>query len=124
MRTGRRRTGISPLSGSCDRGLDYVSAYHRPVPPPPPPLPRSPLLPLSQIAAPRPPPAAADPRPGNREPRPKLPPTTKPPFDAATTPPYRGGHPKVYAYIDAHQPEHVAALQRWLRQPSISAQSV
>src|SRR4051794_12955723 len=50
--------------------------------------------------------------------------TTTEAFDASKIPSYRGDHPKVDAYIDAHQPQHVAALQRWLRQPSISAQNV
>lgn len=44
-------------------------------------------------------------------------------FDAATISAYRGTHDAIYAYIDAHQKEHVANLQRWLRQPSISAQN-
>ena len=57
-----------------------------------------------------------------QRPEPKL--TTSAAFDASTIAPYRGDHPKIYAYIDGHQPEHLAALQRWLRQPSISAQSV
>lgn len=37
---------------------------------------------------------------------------------------YDGKHPEVYAHIDEHQEEHLAHLQRWLRQPSISAQNV
>jgi acetylornithine deacetylase/succinyl-diaminopimelate desuccinylase-like protein len=57
-----------------------------------------------------------------QRPEPKL--TTTAAFDASTIPADRTDHPKVYAYIDAHQPQHLAALQRWLRQPSISAQSV
>jgi acetylornithine deacetylase/succinyl-diaminopimelate desuccinylase-like protein len=57
-----------------------------------------------------------------QRPEPKL--TTTAAFDASTIPPYRGDHPKVYSWIDAHQPQHLAALQRWLKQPSISAQSV
>ena len=48
--------------------------------------------------------------------------TTTAAFDAKTIPAYRGTHPEIYGYIDAHQPEHVANLQRWLRQPSVSAQ--
>lgn len=46
------------------------------------------------------------------------------PFDARTIAAYTGDHARVYAHIQAHQPEHVAELQRWLRQPSISAQNV
>ena len=45
------------------------------------------------------------------------------PFDARTIPAYGGDHARVYAHIQAHQAEHVAELQRWLRQPSISAQN-
>ena len=49
--------------------------------------------------------------------------TTTDAFDARTIPAYRGTHPDVYAYIDGHQAEHLAHLQRWLRQPSVSAQN-
>src|SRR5260221_12480691 len=56
--------------------------------------------------------------------RPELKLTASAAFDASTIAPYRGTHPKVYSYIDGHQPQHLSAVQRWLRQPSISAQSV
>jgi acetylornithine deacetylase/succinyl-diaminopimelate desuccinylase-like protein len=46
------------------------------------------------------------------------------PFDAATIAPYTGNHAAVYAHITEHLPQHLAELQRWLRQPSISAQNV
>ena len=49
--------------------------------------------------------------------------TTEQAFDPATVPAYGGRHPDVYAHIDAHQAEHLASVQRWLRQRSISAQS-
>lgn len=42
-------------------------------------------------------------------------------FDASSVPAYEGRHADVYAYIDAHQAEHLAELQRWMRQKSISA---
>jgi acetylornithine deacetylase/succinyl-diaminopimelate desuccinylase-like protein len=45
-------------------------------------------------------------------------------FDASTVPAYEGRHDAVYRYIDEHLDEHLAHLQRWLRQPSISAQDV
>jgi acetylornithine deacetylase/succinyl-diaminopimelate desuccinylase-like protein len=45
------------------------------------------------------------------------------PFEAAKIAPYGGAHPDIYAYIDAHRDAHVANLQRWLRQRSISAQN-
>ena len=44
-------------------------------------------------------------------------------FSAKSIPAYRGTHPDIYGYIDAHQAEHLAGLQRWLRQPSVSAQN-
>lgn len=49
--------------------------------------------------------------------------TTTERFDAASVPAYGGSHPEVYAYIDAHQAEHLENLRRWVRQPSISAQN-
>lgn len=45
-------------------------------------------------------------------------------FDAASIPAYSGDHQAVYAFIDDHLEEHLEELQRWLRQPSISAQNV
>ena len=44
-------------------------------------------------------------------------------FSAASIPPYDGDHGSVYAHIDANLDEHVANIQRWIRQPSISAQN-
>jgi len=35
---------------------------------------------------------------------------------------YKGSSPKATAYIQANKAKHVAAIQRWVRQPSISAQ--
>jgi acetylornithine deacetylase/succinyl-diaminopimelate desuccinylase-like protein len=43
-------------------------------------------------------------------------------FDATAIPAYAGKHEAAYAYIDAHQQQHIANLQRWVRQRSISAQ--
>ncbi|MDO8862735.1 M20/M25/M40 family metallo-hydrolase [Haliea sp. E1-2-M8] len=43
------------------------------------------------------------------------------PFDAAAVPAYSGDHNAVYAHIDANLEQHLANIQRWLRQPSISA---
>ena len=45
-------------------------------------------------------------------------------FDASDIAPYTGDHGSIYAYIDEHLDEHLANLQRWLRQPSISAQNI
>jgi len=45
-------------------------------------------------------------------------------FDASSIPAYDGDHAAVYAHIDANLDAHVAALQRWIRQPSVSAQNV
>ena len=49
--------------------------------------------------------------------------TTEEAFEAATVPAYAGRHDKAYAYIDAHLPQHLENLQRWVRQPSVSAQN-
>jgi acetylornithine deacetylase/succinyl-diaminopimelate desuccinylase-like protein len=49
--------------------------------------------------------------------------TTDEAFDAATVPAYAGKHEAIYAHIDAHVPQHLAELQRWVRQPSVSAQN-
>lgn len=43
-------------------------------------------------------------------------------FDASEIPAYAGSHDAVYARIDADLDAHVAELQRWVRQRSISAQ--
>lgn len=45
-------------------------------------------------------------------------------FDAAAIPAYAGDHPAIYEDIDRNLDGHVAEIQRWLRQPSISAQDV
>jgi len=44
-------------------------------------------------------------------------------FDPRAVPAYAGRHDAIYAYIDQHAEAHVASLQRWLRQRSISAQN-
>lgn len=44
-------------------------------------------------------------------------------FDAAAIPPYAGDHAAIHARIDADQEQHIAELQRWVRQRSISAQN-
>jgi acetylornithine deacetylase/succinyl-diaminopimelate desuccinylase-like protein len=43
-------------------------------------------------------------------------------FAADTIPPYRGEHAAVYRHIDSNLDAHVANIQRWIRQPSVSAQ--
>jgi len=45
-------------------------------------------------------------------------------YDINAISPYTGDHTAIYEYIDSNLDAHIAALQRWLRQPSISAQSV
>lgn len=45
-------------------------------------------------------------------------------FSADTIAPYGGNHAAVYRYIDSHLDEHIANIQRWIRQPSVSAQKV
>ena len=37
---------------------------------------------------------------------------------------YTGEHKRIYSYIDEHLSDHFSNLQRWVRQPSISAQNV
>jgi hypothetical protein len=57
---------------------------------------------------------------------------TRPTYELATTEaydftaiqPYAADHDAVYDYIDTHLERHVSALQRWVRQPSISAKDV
>lgn len=44
-------------------------------------------------------------------------------YDAASVPAYAGDHAAIYARIDADQPQHIAELQRWVKQRSISAQN-
>jgi len=45
-------------------------------------------------------------------------------FDASSVPAYRGDHQAIYDHIDDNLSGHIRELQRWLRQPSISAQNV
>lgn len=45
-------------------------------------------------------------------------------YDVESIAAYSGSHEKIYDYIDANLDRHVGAIQRWLRQPSISAQNV
>ncbi|MCI0432891.1 MAG: M20/M25/M40 family metallo-hydrolase [Gemmatimonadetes bacterium] len=45
-------------------------------------------------------------------------------FDAATIAPYEGDHAAIYAHIDQNVDAHIAHIQRWLRQPSVSAQNI
>ncbi len=49
--------------------------------------------------------------------------TTDEAFDASTIPAYPGDHREVYGHIDANLGAHIASLQRWTRQRSISAQN-
>lgn len=45
-------------------------------------------------------------------------------YDFSAISPYSGDHADVYAHVDANIDGHLAAIQRWLRQPSISAQDI
>ena len=54
---------------------------------------------------------------------PDFPPSTDEKFDAAALGSYPGNHAAIYAHIDQNLDAHLANLQRWLRQRSISAQS-
>ena len=44
-------------------------------------------------------------------------------FDAASVAPFAGDYADVYAYLDKQGAHNLAQLQRWVRQPSISAQN-
>ncbi len=50
--------------------------------------------------------------------------TTDERFDPRSVQPYEGRHESAYQYIDDHLPQHIEELQRWVRQPSVSAQNV
>ncbi len=50
--------------------------------------------------------------------------TTTEAYDFSTIANYDGDHAAVYDHIDANIGSHLQAIQRWLRQPSISAQNV
>ena len=56
--------------------------------------------------------------------RPAFTPTTTEAYDFGKIPAYLENHQAVYDYIDENLDDHLAAIQRWLRQPSISAQNV
>ncbi|MCW8873404.1 MAG: M20/M25/M40 family metallo-hydrolase [Xanthomonadales bacterium] len=45
-------------------------------------------------------------------------------YDPSVVPAYAGDHQDVYSHIDGSIDQHIRALQRWMRQPSISAQNV
>ena len=45
-------------------------------------------------------------------------------YDFSKIPAYIDNHQAVYDYIDNHVDQHFAAIQRWLQQPSVSAQDV
>lgn len=49
--------------------------------------------------------------------------TTSEKFDARAVPAYEGRHDEVYKHIDANIASHLEQLQRWVRQPSVSAQN-
>ncbi len=55
--------------------------------------------------------------------RPRIAVTTNARYDASTIQAYRGAHADVYAHIDANQAAHLANLQRWVKQPSVSAEN-
>ncbi len=55
--------------------------------------------------------------------RPRFEITVQDTFRAASIPAYRGSHPDVYAHIDAQIGKHLANMQRWVRQRSVSAQN-
>jgi len=44
-------------------------------------------------------------------------------FTAASVEPYADTHDAVYAHIEQNLEQHIAEIQRWIRQPSVSAQN-
>lgn len=78
------------------------------------------LLQSASACAPAPP--MANPKP-QMEPV-RLRPTTAEKFDPRSIAAYAGSHPEVYAYIEQHRGAHLEQLQRWVRQPSVSAQNI
>ncbi|TQV72175.1 M20/M25/M40 family metallo-hydrolase [Aliikangiella marina] len=50
--------------------------------------------------------------------------STEESFDSESIAPYSGQHTAIYKHIDQSIEQHTAALQRWMRQPSISAQNI
>lgn len=55
--------------------------------------------------------------------RPRFSISTAEKFDPEAIPAYRGNHEAVYRHIDSHLDHHLGEIQRWLRQPSVSAQN-
>jgi acetylornithine deacetylase/succinyl-diaminopimelate desuccinylase-like protein len=55
---------------------------------------------------------------------PSFPFSTEAQYDASAILPYPGVHTAIYQHIDANLASHLAHIQRWLQQPSISAQNV
>lgn len=55
--------------------------------------------------------------------RPVFPIDTERAYNPGSVAAYAGDHAEVYAHIDASLAAHTRALQRWMRQPSISAQN-
>jgi acetylornithine deacetylase/succinyl-diaminopimelate desuccinylase-like protein len=49
--------------------------------------------------------------------------TTGEAYSAGAVAAYRGSHDKAYAHIDANLARHLESIQRWVRQPSVSAQN-
>lgn len=49
--------------------------------------------------------------------------TTNKAFSMADIPAYKGEHKDIYAYIEKNKAAHIANLQRWVRQPSVSAEN-
>jgi len=45
-------------------------------------------------------------------------------YDHSQVKAYQGEHKRIYGHIDEHLTDHFGNLQRWVRQPSISAQNV
>jgi len=80
------------------------------------------LCAIALLAAGCQPPAVTDQGPDTERPAFEL--ATSAAYDIAAIEAYAEDHAAVYDYIDANLDNHISALQRWMRQPSISAQSI
>lgn len=74
------------------------------------------------LAACTPPPESGDV--AERVSRPEFTLTTNEAYDLDSIAAYDGDHADIYAHIDANLATHLQAIQRWVRQPSVSAQNI
>lgn len=68
--------------------------------------------------------AACAPEPAPPPSRPVITATSEAVFNAKDIAAYQGDHADVYAHITQNLPSHIANIQRWVRQPSVSALNI